>query len=270
MDRVSSLNKQLIHGDERQNGVVERKHIEKRSTSMPMLRRQNWIPREKSYVPGEKPSRSVSLRHKMKKFRHCPRAAAARERYDAHFCVGLEDDSDVDDNDDNGDGYDSDEEDRRNGVPVTVTNNAGFALVEDIEHEVQDRMQQAHYLRGELKKDWTRQRRKYAPFREQYAAAWSRGGVVDWTAGRWLDFLEVEDKVYRLRDEMTFLERRVQDLFAQRISFGDHDLLRSAGGRWSRQGDIAVWSMLGAAEDWAGDEGYRLPLTYKGVDYNTY
>ncbi|KAI1631022.1 hypothetical protein F4809DRAFT_203555 [Biscogniauxia mediterranea] len=227
-----------------------RKHATEHGISMRRLERPASLPlppREKRYgLSDSKPFPNISLTCKtnMHNFRRC----FARYFFDDYNSDEFSD-------------RDQDH-DRRRGVPFAVASNAGRALIPAVEAEVASRMYAARALRREIQRD------------VQRLSVRGEGEMEEVVA---------KETATELRDEMASLELQTQNLFTQRLSFStDHGAVMKASpsagtsswGRWSRQGDLVVWSMVGAAEEWAerGDggcgDGRSLPLTYKGVDYN--
>ncbi|KAI0593670.1 hypothetical protein F4775DRAFT_607473 [Biscogniauxia sp. FL1348] len=227
-----------------------RNYAPSRGVSMPRPGRPTSTPlpaREERYVPSDsKPSRSILRTCKAKMHKYRRRSV----RYSS-------DDYDSDEFSDSDDEYD-----RHRSVPVTTTSNAGRALTPEVEAEVASRMCAAQARHRKIRRDIQRLSVRCEGEREEAVA---RGTTAE------------------LRDEMALLDLQMQNLFTQRLSFSaDQGAVMRASpsvgisprGRWSRQGDLVVWSMVGAAEEWAerGDNGAgdagSLPLTHRGVDYN--
>ncbi|KAI5918682.1 hypothetical protein F4810DRAFT_691164 [Camillea tinctor] len=256
MNRISFLRRERLPAEKRElHSNKRRDHADERWIPKPTLQRPISLPaspREERYVlSNRRPSRSISIsltyKTKGQKTRHHPDDGVNDDdsRYEYEY-----DSDEFSDSDDEGD--------RHKGVPVTVTSNPGRELTPAVEAEVVSRMCSARALHREARQDYVRQQRKISAWETE-----EREGVM---AG--------------LREEMAFLELQTQNLFAQRVSLSaDHSAVvrthpgAGSWGRWSRQGDLLVWSMVGAAEEWAergsnGGRGGTFPLTYRGVDYN--
>ncbi|KAI0473521.1 hypothetical protein GGR56DRAFT_695852 [Xylariaceae sp. FL0804] len=79
------------------------------------------------------------------------------------------------------------------------------------------------------------------------------------SARRWASFLHAEEAHAGFQAELLALDRRVQDLVAENISFRDH-AQPSRRGRWSREGDTVVWSLTSGADEFRRRRGGDVPL----------
>ncbi|CAJ2499729.1 Uu.00g025820.m01.CDS01 [Anthostomella pinea] len=234
--------------------------LPQRSSTLPVARREGWA-REKPYVLGEKPSRSISLTTKVKG-RITNLAVECHPRYrGSGGSNGAEAEAEAE-----ADGYDSDEEDRRNGVPVTVVE--ANHIQEDRQAALKSKIETLQCRRKELQARFEAHSGRYLAYRRLFL---SKRGPVGWSAERWAMFLVLEDDYFARRDRLWQLEERVQKIFTQCMSFQNHAELTSMrnGGHWHRQGAMMVWSMSDpAVEKEIAGGGGGMPLVYNGIDYN--
>ncbi|KAI1111038.1 hypothetical protein F5Y14DRAFT_454451 [Nemania sp. NC0429] len=106
---------------------------QKRSSTFPLIGSEGWAALEKPHVLGTKPARSISLtsnksRERLRGRRR-PHPEPDRDPDSYKRCTLLEPDRDSD--------YDSDEEDRRNGVPITYSQDGGSPVRESMKRSVQ-------------------------------------------------------------------------------------------------------------------------------------
>ncbi|KAI1342737.1 hypothetical protein F5Y15DRAFT_412421 [Xylariaceae sp. FL0016] len=228
MDRLTTLRKQLYGNGPA--GAFEKQPRE-RAQSMPMLRRTS-VP-EKSYVL-DFPSRSTSVKTSKPLLTTKKAQSNLKSAFKAIKEEVFNDDED----------YDSDEEDRRNGVPTTISEASTQKPQRKLVEEAQANIDRLKALRKELKKDYAQIGITYQRYRNRFALR--RG--MDWNAARWEKFLLVEGIYFDLQKRILMVEDEIQNLIAQSLCLRDH-AQPSRRGRWYQEGQTLVWSLTGSQEE---------------------
>ncbi|KAI0829547.1 hypothetical protein F5Y06DRAFT_302066 [Hypoxylon sp. FL0890] len=205
-----SLLQREIYGDQQERAF----RLPCRSQSLPPLRSQSWASEDASFRP---PQRSQSLKAKVKRLPLIiPQYVTALG--EVQLGIGLDED------------YDSDEEDRRNGVPITVSENRGRELTLEMMEDVFQRIEEKLEKKRELHKQLTIPKQGYLTTREWLFE--SRG--VGWDAWIWLHFNILEDEYYERIDEIHKLECEIGHLETMLANFTDAQELDQNG--WNVRG----------------------------------
>ncbi|KAF2970088.1 hypothetical protein GQX73_g3431 [Xylaria multiplex] len=163
------------------------------------------------------------------------------------------------------DDYDSDEEDRRNGVPITYSHNQGLPFRASMKEELEAEFWRLKLHADELSvtlRDWEP---SYMELRRAILGPFK----LTWTPSQWEEFLALEDAFFTLQDELFSLQDKMQNINAQMYLFLDRrNLPSSPDGFWSHNGDTSVWSTGGAIENQARNSQHLI-LEWNGVDYNS-
>ncbi|KAL7620564.1 hypothetical protein AAE478_009559 [Parahypoxylon ruwenzoriense] len=212
-----STSRRESYGDS-QERVFERRD-RRRSQSVSSLGRRSWAP-EREF--GEILQRSASLISKAKRLPQViPQCIQA---IDSHRLYKPGEDED----------YDSDEEDRRNGVPITVSENRGCELTPSLKAyiflEKAKRLDEKH----RLKKLLSVQGSKYFSARKSYFECHGQ----NWNVSTWESFLVLEDIYFEMVDKLRDLDFEIEHFNTALISFGDHYV----SGSWIREDGLLTWS----------------------------
>ncbi|KAI1100816.1 hypothetical protein F4804DRAFT_335855 [Jackrogersella minutella] len=211
MDQIPIL-QQGVCGDAQEQ--VSGKQFQRRSNSVPTRKTRSWAPVEE-YSSNKKPQRSVTLNSKVK---NIPSVIAQ--------CVASIRGSQLISNPEDED-YDSDEEDRRNGVPIIVLKNPGCKITPAMTTNVRREIQAKREEKYQLQKKIAIPKQRYFEARGYYFE--NRGR--DWTARMWSYFTGIEDYYFKMADKIYDLECEIGQLETKLASFLDHDRLPSVG-RW--------------------------------------
>ncbi|KAI1135934.1 hypothetical protein F5Y05DRAFT_118874 [Hypoxylon sp. FL0543] len=184
-----SLLQREVYGDHRERAF----RPPRRTQSLPPLKAQSWAP---EYSSVKQPRRSLSLQVEVKgQPLVIPQCVAAR----GELQLGIEIE---------GEEYDSDEEDRRNGVPITVTENRGCELTSDMKEYVSRKIDEKLEEKRQLQEQLAISSQMYLTSREWLFE--SHG--VDWDARTWLGFIALEDEYYEKTDEIYTLDCEIGHL----------------------------------------------------------
>ncbi|KAI1413096.1 hypothetical protein F5Y13DRAFT_198847 [Hypoxylon sp. FL1857] len=179
----------------------------RRAFSLPPLKKQSATPGEED-VP-EKPHRSISLKSAVKRL---PLIIPERVR-DVQLGEGISDED-----------YDSDEEDRRNGVPITVGENRGGALTSEMKADVLQKIVEKQQKLCQLQCQLIIPRHRYLLARECLFESLG----LNWHTHIWSYFNALEDEYYEKRAEVDKLECEISHLETILASFTGVHLSRSS------------------------------------------
>ncbi|KAI2463129.1 hypothetical protein F4781DRAFT_417575 [Annulohypoxylon bovei var. microspora] len=222
MGRISmSLRKMYEDAHEKTSGKHFH-HFHRRSYSVPSLKILNQV-HEEEHVLGESPQRSISRNSKIKHpkpLHHTIPQYLATVR-NSRLALRSEDED-----------YDSDEEDRRNGVPIIVTENRGCkfssAMVTSVSRKIEEKQEE----KCRLQKLLVEPKSKYLEARAWYFE--NRG--MDWNVRMWSHFIELEDEFFKITDQIYNLECEITNLETRLSSFVDCKRL-SPTGHWDIEED---------------------------------
>ncbi|KAI0544780.1 hypothetical protein F4679DRAFT_589129 [Xylaria curta] len=215
---------------------------EKRHNSPPSPRREVSTSCEKPHAPGETPTRSVSL----------PLDSSPEPTTQGtNTPTPLQDD------------YDSDEEDRRNGVPIRYSDGECHPFKESMKHEAETELQRLKKHHKELSAALDEWKGPYEEGRRLYFE--TRG--LGWTEQQWNQFLSTEDSYFDIRDKLFAVEDKMGHNTAQMHLFKEPVDRSLNSGVWLREEDTAIGSLEAAAEQRARSSEYPV-LEWRGVDYN--
>lgn len=227
-----------IYGGTR--GKVFQNQSHRRSRSLPTLKSDIWISEQK-YVAGEEPQRNCSIKSKVKQLPDAIRQVP---------CVG-----DID--------YDSDEEDRRNGVPITFSERRGCPLSPSLIEKVSQNLQESLEEKRCLVELLSVTKRRYFKVCNWF----SDGPGFHWNASTRHYVFALEDRYYQLTSEKHQLDSEISHLETMLISFGSHKGISKSGVmRDYNAGNGWVWRSSNAYDKLQA--GKILPLEYEGKDYN--
>ncbi|KAI0424390.1 hypothetical protein F5Y09DRAFT_142502 [Xylaria sp. FL1042] len=229
-------------------------HVQERCHPAPPKNSERWVAREKSYVPFQKPSRSVSV---ISSFRSNRRSSLPIGEFKP-IPVAEEPDSPTASLVDS---HDGDAEDTRNGVPTTYSQNQlrqfRAARKRELEAEFRALKLYSKQLSESLDGIAVEYLRTCRWFRWNFAR--------HWTPVRWKDFEALEDVYFALQDELFDVQIQMQHKSAQILLYLDHT--HPPGGLQYRSGDISVWSLEGAAESRVRNGSYVITAPQQ-VDHN--
>ncbi|KAI0158342.1 hypothetical protein GGR57DRAFT_460040 [Xylariaceae sp. FL1272] len=276
MDRAAALRRQ-VYGF----GSVDAftKGPQKRVNSLPVYPAESW-------QPSDMPSRAKSLNSKIKPVSKVgcasrpssPRPPSRASRYEEFIpeAIGLlrcssvvprvVDYTALDAVDDGASqtGYDSDEEDRRNGVPITYSQGPTRSYHPSMREEAEEEYMELKVERADIQELLEMKEQTYWIFRLLY---FDYNGL-DWTESRWLQYLELEDTVDLIRQRLEAVEVRMQNVFAQICSYMDHGPTMANSVAY-QQDDKTIWDPQGRFEDrWNFNNDGDLELEWNGVNLN--
>ncbi|XXH02940.1 hypothetical protein Hte_009330 [Hypoxylon texense] len=211
-----------------------------RSRSLPTLRSEIWTS-EENFVAGGERQRRCSIRSKVRRLPDAIRQVP---------CVG-----DID--------YDSDEEDRRNGVPITFSERRGCALdpslIEKISQNLEESLEEKRCLMELLSVT----KRRYLKVCNWF----SDGPGFHWNASTRHYAFALEDRYYQLTNEKNQLDSEISHLETMLISFESHSYLpKGSTTQYNSNGTGWLWSSSNDYDKLLADEMF--PLEFDGKDYN--
>ncbi|KAI2616168.1 hypothetical protein GGS26DRAFT_603926 [Hypomontagnella submonticulosa] len=230
MNRIESLQKEVYGDWDNRNSAPAA--YPQRSRSLPAIKGQTWVAKEAEYVPGKKPQRSRSVFEPIPEI--VPYCVAAIESIQRDY--GADED------------YDSDEEDRRNGVPVVVLEDRGREynplMKAKASHMIKKKLEEKHQLEE-----------RALPAKRRYLAACRWLSVTrgrDWDARMWSFFTNLERTHDDLANKIDELEFDLNELEAILLSFeishassNESPQINDTGGRsWFSPDDLFMSSCI--------------------------
>ncbi|KAI1475715.1 hypothetical protein F4774DRAFT_273613 [Daldinia eschscholtzii] len=222
MSQISTLQREIYGSCE----LMFVKPSRQRSKSLPILRRRRRTLEEKQ-APGKRRERSASLRATVKHL---------HERILSGFICGSVDDDDSD----------SDEEDRRNTVPMVYTLRRGGEFNSDMKIRVAERHQELlehkYELHGEL---YTAKQRYNDACERLHDTACS-----NWDADTYRRHRDLEENYLNLTRKLLELDNDLNELQAMLLSLGD-GVPMLVDGQWdmNRRAPL-IWSLDNASYEW--------------------
>ncbi|KAI0905732.1 hypothetical protein F4823DRAFT_117802 [Ustulina deusta] len=160
------------------------------------------------------------------------------------------------------DGYDSDEEDRRNGVPITYSQGQFCRYQAATKYEIEVEFKRLKLYGDELSATLGEWKLGYMELRRHFSETLS----PNMTVAQWENFLVLENAYFTLKDELFDVQDKMEHLNAQMYLFLDYTC--SDDGFWFHDdNNNAVWCVEGAAEKFATNGEYPT-LQSNGVDYD--
>ncbi|KAI1209324.1 uncharacterized protein F4807DRAFT_467877 [Annulohypoxylon truncatum] len=203
--------------------------LRRRCHSLPSLKILSKV-REESHILGENIHRSISRSSKVK---HLP---STLPQYLATVrgsrLVSQPEDED----------YDSDEEDRKNGVPIIVTENRGCkfnpTMTTNVSREIREKLEKKRKLQ-ELQ---AIAEPRYLQARARY---FERRGL-DWDIQVWSNFFRLEDNYFKITDKIYNIECEITNLEAKLSSFTTNHIFNRKTGHWNIEGNgTRTWFLDG-------------------------
>ncbi|KAI1259247.1 hypothetical protein F5Y18DRAFT_410799 [Xylariaceae sp. FL1019] len=237
MDRAAALRRQ-IYGDESVDAFT--KGPQKRVNSLPACRSESWL-------PWDMPSRASSLNSKMKpvsKVGCASRPSSSRppsraSRYEEfkpepiallrcssvvpRMLGDTAPDTVYDRADDTE--YDSDEEDRRNGVPIIYSQGTQQSYHPSMRDEAEEEYMELMVQHADIQELLDLKEKTYWIFRLLYLDY----NGQDWSPSRWLEYLELENTVDMIRQRLESVEVKIQNKMTR--GFGTRKVGLRTGGR---------------------------------------
>ncbi|KAI0450529.1 hypothetical protein F5B21DRAFT_425233 [Xylaria acuta] len=230
---------------------------ETRCDSLPLPTRDIWIPREKLYVPGETPTRSISLGSRITG-RHHDRSQLPLDFWPEPIIQGSSVPITPQEK-----GYDSDEEDKRNGVLIRYSHGQCRPFQKSMKRQVEAEFQRLKRRYEELSATLRKWEGRYKEGRRFFFQTLG----LDWTEPQWGKFLSLENSFFDLQDKLFALQDKMERRNAQMYLFMERVGPSLDSGVWLREKDTTLWSLEGAAEQRAREGEYPV-LEWRGVDYN--
>ncbi|KAI5855121.1 hypothetical protein GGS23DRAFT_589910 [Durotheca rogersii] len=214
MARTASVRREIHRYSQ---GQIWEAQSRRRSRSVP-LSRESWAP-EREY--GEILQRSVSLMSRARRRPHsivseCTSPDGRDKRREQPAYEESE----------------SDEEDRRNGVPITISQNRGCELTPCLRAYISRERDRKLADKRQIQKQLSSQKSKYDWARQCYFE--TRG--QNWDADTWAAFIALEDAYFETVDKLNSLEFEIDQFSTALLSFKDHG--RISG--WSREDGVLV------------------------------
>ncbi|KAI0859715.1 hypothetical protein F4860DRAFT_515694 [Xylaria cubensis] len=228
----------------------------KRRGSLPSPRSEIWAEQQKPYVPGEKPTRSVSLRVRSRSHHHDKSQLLLKfwpEPITQGFITPIT----------RGEGHDTCNEDKWNGVLIRYSQGQCHPMQNLTKNDVKAEFQRLERRRKELSATLDKWKGPYEEGRRLYFE--TRG--LGWTEPQWTQFLSTENSYFDVRDKLFAVEDMIKHNAAQMYLFKEPVGLSLNSGVWLREEDTAIWSLEGVAEQKARS-GERPVLEWRGIDYN--
>ncbi|KAH9892176.1 hypothetical protein F4778DRAFT_328167 [Xylariomycetidae sp. FL2044] len=230
-----------------------------RTNSLPALQRKSWVPEPKHYL-GEKPHRSISLTTKAQArcqaLRVCePRCPSICASVNLGVPVGEDEALD----------YDSDEEDRRNGVPIFYCRKRGRRYSDSMRQKCREDLEQVLEQRRLQKSVVAAHRTDYRRLQRRYSAS-AQAQAPDWSPARWTHFLVTEELYSRETRLMDKLENKAMRLEAKKLCFEASLASARSARRYSVAGNpTAVVTGTCQYESWQA-RADPAPLEWKGMN----
>jgi len=262
-----------------------------RSNSLPLETGERWTEEVKTYVPSTKPSCSISLTSGSKgrrrdKWRFLAPETGARTLTTDTNPLARQDSavpSVAHVEDIEAHAYDSDEEDKRNGVPVTYSQCPGRAFRPSMKDEAiaEFRVFQSHA--SKLTSRILEQEKHYKKL---------RGGLFygllnpPWTAERWEELILLDDSISTLQAELYAVQEKMEHRYAELYSFLDHARPAQQQHQQQEEGEVTIaacstgmlgmqkegvtvsWALGGTDVRRAGHDG-DFKLEWNGVEYTS-
>lgn len=236
MDSAAKLRNQL--DDPSMSGPFKIR-AQKRCSTFPLVGSEGWTAQEGPHVLGTKPTRSISLLSRVRghnKNRSHPEPAI----HGPDDCALLKSDDAYE--------YDSDDEDKRNGVPITYAPDAGGPFRESIKQELEAEFNRLRRYGETLAATVREMEGGYQRLCELFLET-DNTSSVEWTVEEKEEFLVLEDVFLDLREELFAVQDTMEHVHAQLCLFLDHAQPSSGFRRsWLRDEDAIVWSANGAAD----------------------
>ncbi|KAI3322936.1 hypothetical protein HD806DRAFT_536117 [Xylariaceae sp. AK1471] len=239
MDRAAALREQIYEDSE--GRTFERPT---RCNSLLLQKRERW-------VPAEKPAKGRG---------HGRLSRLALESRPEPIAQDPEPDTVITTEED---GYDSDEEDRRNGVPITYAQDQGRAYHESMRNEMAAEFRRLTLHGNELAANLHRVEGSYMSLRRQFFKHFG----MNWTASAWHGFLLLDETISTLQEQLFDVQENLEHRYAEMYSLLDHPRPSKTSSWMQQENGTCVWTLEGTAHC-ARNDGY-LVLEWNGVDYNS-
>lgn len=203
----------------------------KRCSSFPLMGSEGWVDLEKPHILGTKPARSISLASKVSDHQ--------RGRPQPEPGIRIPDGFTVPETDD----YNSDEEDRRNGVPITYAQDEGGPFRESMKWELEAEFNRLKLYGEKLAATVHELEGGYQQLCEHLSAT----STVEWTVSEEDEFLVLEDSFLNLREELCTVQDNMGHKHAQLCLFIDYTRPSSRRHHCVEGKGATFWSPDGAA-----------------------
>ncbi|KAK5636860.1 hypothetical protein RRF57_012572 [Xylaria bambusicola] len=230
--------------DHSNSSDVERM-LQERCRSAPPPSSARWITTEKPHVLNTTPIRSVSV-----KIAACRqyRATPISEKIECSSASLI-------------DGNESDDEDRRNGVPIRYSANQGRRFKRSWKYEIEAEFKHleayGHKLQATLA-EWT-------PNQKKLWGLYTETLGLNWTVAQWNEYFYCENAYYNLLDEIYAVEKRMENLTAQ-MYLCINERLPLGKDLWCHDGETSIRNVDSKVKT-QGRNDNSLKLEWNGVDY---
>ncbi|KAI1089412.1 hypothetical protein F5B19DRAFT_467428 [Rostrohypoxylon terebratum] len=128
-------------------------------------------------------------------------------------------------------GYDSDEEDRKNGVPIIVTGNKGYKVSSTTIRNARLQLEEKFEQKSQLQRLLAIPESRYLEARLRFF----KNHGMDWDAEMWSYFITLEDEYFQINDQIFEAECEIDNLETKLSSLENRNLLPS--GHWNIERD---------------------------------
>ncbi|KAJ8126675.1 hypothetical protein O1611_g6963 [Lasiodiplodia mahajangana] len=150
-------------------------------------------------------------------------------------------------------GYESDEEDRRNGVPITYSPCCYIISQASMKRELEAEFRRLKHHGEELSKSLAQRKEEYRQLCESFSQS------SNLSSSQWEGFSAFSDAYFNIREELFTVQEEMGHIHAQLRLFLDHSPPHDS---WLEEEDILVWAPEEAT-------GQQAALEWGGVDYGT-
>lgn len=158
--------------------------------------------------------------------------------------------------------YDSDEEDRRNGVPIIVLERTGCplnpSLIEKVTHNLDEALEEKDILIKLL----SITNRRYV----KVCSWFSQAEGYQWNQATKHYAMKLEDRYFQLMEEKHQLDSEISHIRTMLMSFKAHEPPSQFPSLKTKPSGSMSWASSGNYERF--QSGEILPLEYEGKDYN--